>query len=87
MLGKPRSGLPAWGGAARCSMSGMFWCSAVGTVVLVRPAGQETRARMCSSVALVSVALHSRAFVSPWLARCLLARVGLPDGIESPCSD
>ena len=61
-------------GAAHCSMSGVCWC--------VRPAGQETRSRFCSSVALVSVALHCRAFVSPWLARCLLARVGLADGIE-----
>ena len=43
MQGKPRSGLPAGGGAARCSMSDVFWCGAVGTVVLVRPAGQETR--------------------------------------------
>ena len=47
-------------------MSDVFWCSAVGTLVLVRPAGQETRDTFLSStVALVSVTLHSRAFVSP----------------------
>ena len=28
---KPRSGLLAWRGAARCPMSGVFWCGAVGT--------------------------------------------------------
>ena len=53
-------------------------------MVHVRPAGQETRARFSSTVALVSVTLHSWAIVSPWLALCLLSHVGLTGGIESP---
>ena len=46
--------------------------------------GRKHAARFSSTVALVSVALHSRAIVSPWLALCLLSRVGLAGGIESP---
>ena len=64
LQGKPRSGLPAGRGAARCSMSDVFQCGAVGTVVLVRPAGRKHAARFISTVALVTVTLHSRAIVS-----------------------
>ena len=41
-------------------------------------------ARFSSTVMLVSVTLHSRAIVSPWLALYLLSRAGLAGGIETP---
>ena len=71
---KPRSGLrlPAWGGAARCLMSDVFWCSAVGTVAGLPAQGGI---QILGSVPL-------------FLERCvnvvlLMPCVGLTDGIES----
>ena len=43
-------------------MSDVFWCGAVGTVVLVRPAGQETRGSLQFNCCA------RRAIVSPWPA-------------------
>ena len=40
--GKTTEWFTCKGGAAHCSMSDVFWCGAVGIVVLVRP-GAETR--------------------------------------------
>ena len=47
-------------------MSGVFWCGAVGTVVLVRPSGQETRGsfQFYSCVGVRGFA-QSGVFVSP----------------------
>ena len=78
---KPRSGLPA-GGVARCSMC--FGAVPWALWFSYARRGRKHAARFSSTVALVSVTLHSRAIVSPWLALCLLSRVGLTDGIESP---
>ena len=85
LMGKPRSGLPAWGGAARCSMSGVFWCGAVGTVVLVRPAGQETRGsfQFYCCVVVRGFAL-SGVCVSLFYSVFVVSR-WVDDGIESPC--
>ena len=76
VLGKPRSGLLAGGGAARCSMSDVFGAVPWALWFSYARRGRKHVARFSSIVALVSVTLHSRAIVS--LACSVF--VGLTDG-------
>ena len=61
--GKPRSGLPAGGGAACCSMSDVFGAVPWALWFSYARRGRKHAARFSSTLALVSVTLHSRAIV------------------------